>query len=198
MEIQSAIRIFKEGRTFVAHAFELDVGFLWHQGKGPEESQEAVRLFLEETEKMGTLEQIPEEAGYAKMEGGNDRPKVPRRPANQSSASYRKLMEVFEAEGSACVRIEGDHMVFTRPGVSRPIVIRRYLSVPVRTSLPGLHSDFDILPQRYLEAHQPLHGITAKMTGKHRGHLRLIDSKQFGGCGLTQLPVLDDPCDLGH
>ena len=30
-----------------------------------------------------------------------------------------------------CVRIEGDHMVFTNAGVARPVVIPRYAPVPV-------------------------------------------------------------------
>lgn len=45
--------------------------------------------------------------------------------------SYRQLVRVFEAEGFPCVRTEGDHMVFTKPGVIRPVVIPKYGSVPV-------------------------------------------------------------------
>jgi len=45
--------------------------------------------------------------------------------------SHKKLTKVFEAEGFRCVRIEGDHMIFTKPGVPRPIVIPRYASIPV-------------------------------------------------------------------
>jgi len=48
-----------------------------------------------------------------------------------SPVSYKKLVEVFEAEGFRCVRIEGDHMVFTKPGIIRPVVIPRYAAVPV-------------------------------------------------------------------
>jgi predicted RNase H-like HicB family nuclease len=67
MEIQLTTRIFKEGRTFVAHALELDVSSC---GSSKERAlsnlKDAVRLFLEEAEKMGTLEQVLEEAGYSK------------------------------------------------------------------------------------------------------------------------------------
>lgn len=35
-------------------------------------------------------------------------------------------MKVFEAEGFACVRTTGDHMVFTERGVERPVVIPKY------------------------------------------------------------------------
>jgi predicted RNA binding protein YcfA (HicA-like mRNA interferase family) len=45
--------------------------------------------------------------------------------------SYKELQRVFEADGFGLVREQGDHMVFTKPGVVRPIVIPRYASVPV-------------------------------------------------------------------
>lgn len=44
---------------------------------------------------------------------------------------YKQLVKVFEAEGFRCVRTEGDHMIFTKPGVIRPVVIPEYASVPV-------------------------------------------------------------------
>lgn len=67
MEIQFTTRIFKEGRSYVAHALELDVSSCGGtKEKALKNLKEAVRLFLEEAEKMGTLEQILEEAGYSK------------------------------------------------------------------------------------------------------------------------------------
>lgn len=67
MEIQFTTRIFKEGRTFVAHALELDVpSWGGSKEKAPRNLKEAVRLFLEEPGKIGTLEQILAEAGYSK------------------------------------------------------------------------------------------------------------------------------------
>ena len=67
MEIQFTTRVFKEGRTYVAHARELDVSSC---GASKEEAlknvKEAVRLFLEEAEKMGSLKQILEETGCSK------------------------------------------------------------------------------------------------------------------------------------
>jgi hypothetical protein len=72
MEIQFTTRIFKEGRTFLAHALELDVSSCGGtQDKALKNLKVAVRLFLEEAEKMGTLDQILEEAGYGKR-----RPKI--------------------------------------------------------------------------------------------------------------------------
>jgi predicted RNA binding protein YcfA (HicA-like mRNA interferase family) len=48
-----------------------------------------------------------------------------------SPVSYKQLVKVFQAEGFRCVRTEGDHQVFTKPGVLRPVVIPRYAAVPV-------------------------------------------------------------------
>lgn len=48
-----------------------------------------------------------------------------------SPVSYKSLVRVFEAEGFRCVREEGDHMVFTKTGVIRPVLIPKYASVPV-------------------------------------------------------------------
>ena len=40
-------------------------------------------------------------------------------------------MRVFERAGFSCVRIEGDHYVYTKDGVARPIVIPDWQEVPV-------------------------------------------------------------------
>ena len=67
MEIQFTTQIFKEGRIFVAHTRELDLSSCGGtRQKALRNLKEAVRLFLEEAEKMGTLQQILEEAGYLK------------------------------------------------------------------------------------------------------------------------------------
>ena len=67
MEIQFTTRIFKEGRSYVAHALELDVSSCGgSKEKALRNLKEAVLLFLGEAAKMNTLEQILEEAGYGK------------------------------------------------------------------------------------------------------------------------------------
>ena len=48
-----------------------------------------------------------------------------------SLVSYRRLVKVFEADGFGHVRTEGDHMVLTKTGVIRPIVIPKSAPVPV-------------------------------------------------------------------
>ena len=77
MEIQFTTCIFKEGRTFVGHAQELDVSSC---GSTKERAQrnlkDAVRLFLEEAEKAGTLEIILNEAGYKRTRKKLEGPKV--------------------------------------------------------------------------------------------------------------------------
>ena len=66
MEIQFTTRIFKEGRRFIAHALELDVSSCGGtKEKALKNLKEAVRLFVEEAEKMGTLKQILEESGFS-------------------------------------------------------------------------------------------------------------------------------------
>ncbi len=44
---------------------------------------------------------------------------------------YRKLVRVLEVEGFVLVRQRGDHMVFTKPGMQRPVVVPRYDPLPV-------------------------------------------------------------------
>jgi predicted RNA binding protein YcfA (HicA-like mRNA interferase family) len=48
-----------------------------------------------------------------------------------SPVSYQRLVKVFEADGFRHARTEGDHMVFTKPGATRPVVIPKYGAVPV-------------------------------------------------------------------
>jgi predicted RNA binding protein YcfA (HicA-like mRNA interferase family) len=42
-----------------------------------------------------------------------------------------RLKKVFEKAGFKCVRIEGDHFVYTKEGVPRPVVIPDWKEVPV-------------------------------------------------------------------
>jgi len=64
MNTQFTTRIFKEGRTYVAHALELDISSCGGtKGKALKNLKEAVRLFLEEAKNIGSLERILEVAG---------------------------------------------------------------------------------------------------------------------------------------
>ena len=42
-----------------------------------------------------------------------------------------KLRRIFEKAGFKCVRIEGDHFVYTKQGVARPVVIPDWKDIPV-------------------------------------------------------------------
>ncbi|MBI5885160.1 MAG: type II toxin-antitoxin system HicA family toxin [Deltaproteobacteria bacterium] len=42
-----------------------------------------------------------------------------------------RLRKVFEKAGFKCVRIEGDHFVYTKMGVPRPVVIPDWDELPV-------------------------------------------------------------------
>jgi len=71
ISIEFDMIVFKEDDAFVAYCPELDLSSC---GSNVEQAREmlkkAVRLFLEEAEKMGTLEDILEESRYKKDEKG--------------------------------------------------------------------------------------------------------------------------------
>lgn len=70
MKIWFTTQIFKEGRLFVAHTPELDVSSCGGtKDRALKNLKGAVRLFLGEAEKMGTLDQILEELVQAAMLG---------------------------------------------------------------------------------------------------------------------------------
>ena len=67
MNIRFTAQVFKEGRMYVAHNPELDVSSCaTTKNKALSNLKEAVHLFLEETENMGTLATILREAGFVK------------------------------------------------------------------------------------------------------------------------------------
>ncbi len=69
--------VFREGKAFVAYSPELDVsscGNTFEQAR--ENLKTAVRLFLEEAEKMGTLEDILSESGYTRNRVGWSPPRM--------------------------------------------------------------------------------------------------------------------------
>lgn len=44
---------------------------------------------------------------------------------------YSDLVKVFERDGFTFDRQSGDHLIFTKAGISRPIVIPAYREIPV-------------------------------------------------------------------
>jgi predicted RNA binding protein YcfA (HicA-like mRNA interferase family) len=63
---------------------------------------------------------------------------------------YRKLVRVLEMEGFTFVRERGDHMIFTKTGVLRPIVVPRYDALPVFI-IKNVLRTAQISRERYLE-----------------------------------------------
>jgi len=67
---------------------------------------------------------------------------------------FRKLVRVLELDGCRLAREEGDHMIFTKPGIKRPIVVPRYNPVPIfiirnvlRTAQISRERYFELLDQ---------------------------------------------------
>ena len=44
---------------------------------------------------------------------------------------YQTLVRIFEKDGFSFARQSGDHLIYMKPGVKRPLVIPAYRSVPV-------------------------------------------------------------------
>lgn len=76
MIIQFTSQIFKDGKMYVAYAPELDLSSCaTTKIKAQKNLLEAVRLFLEEAEKKGSLEQILKEAGFVRRKEKLEGPK---------------------------------------------------------------------------------------------------------------------------
>jgi predicted RNA binding protein YcfA (HicA-like mRNA interferase family) len=45
--------------------------------------------------------------------------------------SYTRLVCVFEKDDFVYSRTRGDHLIYTKPGIPRPLVISKYDAVPV-------------------------------------------------------------------
>ena len=67
---------------------------------------------------------------------------------------YQNLVRVFEKDGFTFNRQKGDHLIYVKPGISRPVVIPMYNPVPVfiiknllRTSGMSRERYFELLGQ---------------------------------------------------
>ena len=68
---------------------------------------------------------------------------------------FRTLIRVFEEEGFRFNRQHGDHLIYTKAGAKRPLVIPMYSDVPVfviknllRTAAMSRERYFDLLQNR--------------------------------------------------
>lgn len=67
IQIDFDMIVFKENETYVAYCHELDISSCGNTVEHAKEMlKTAVRLFIEEAEKLGTIEDILEEANYKK------------------------------------------------------------------------------------------------------------------------------------
>ena len=70
-------------------------------------------------------------------------------------APYTTLVRIFERDGFAFRRQHGDHLIYTKPNVKRPLVIPAYQEVPVfiiknllRTAGMSRERYFELLQER--------------------------------------------------
>ncbi len=63
---------------------------------------------------------------------------------------YRKLVKIFELEEFRYKRTRGDHLIYTKPGISRPIVIPKCREIPVFVIKNNLRSA-GIARERYVK-----------------------------------------------
>jgi predicted RNA binding protein YcfA (HicA-like mRNA interferase family) len=63
---------------------------------------------------------------------------------------YQALVRVFETEGFAFSRQRGDHLIYTKAGSKRPLVIPGYRAVPVFIIKDLLRSS-GVSRERYFE-----------------------------------------------
>jgi len=67
-----------------------------------------------------------------------------------SPIHYRKLVKVFEKEGFIHIRTKGDHLVYQKQGIVRPIVIPMYTEIPEFIIVKNLKTA-NISRKKYLE-----------------------------------------------
>ena len=64
---------------------------------------------------------------------------------------YQKLVKIFELEGFIIKRQKGDHLILTKPGIKRPLVIKKSpREVPVAHILTNLKTA-GMSRERYFE-----------------------------------------------
>ena len=73
-----------------------------------------------------------------------------------SPVHYRRLCCVFELAGFRQVREEGSHLIYTKTGVLRPIVIPKYRALPVFIIRNNLRSAA-LSRERYFELLERCH-----------------------------------------
>lgn len=68
---------------------------------------------------------------------------------------YRKLVKLFELDGFTVKRQKGDHLILTKPGVKKPVVIKKsprevpvtHILTNLKTARIGRERYFELLDQ---------------------------------------------------
>ena len=76
-------------------------------------------------------------------------------PRKITPIAYHKLVKVFELAGFAIKRQKGDHLILTKPGVKRPVVIKKsprevpvtHIRTNLRTATIDREHYFELLDQ---------------------------------------------------
>jgi predicted RNA binding protein YcfA (HicA-like mRNA interferase family) len=72
-------------------------------------------------------------------------------PQKITPISYQKLVKIFEMDGFVLKRQKGDHLIMTKPGIRRPLVIKTSPhSVPVTHIMTNLRTA-GMTRERYFE-----------------------------------------------
>ena len=67
-----------------------------------------------------------------------------------TSLHYKKLVKIFELEGFQYKNTKGDHLIYGKSGILRPIVIPKHKEIPVFIIKNNLRSA-GIARERYFE-----------------------------------------------
>ena len=70
-------------------------------------------------------------------------------------AHYKTLIRIFERDGFIFHRQHGDHLIYSKPGVRRPLVIPMYEEVPVFI-IKNLMRNAGMIRERYFDLLQHL------------------------------------------
>lgn len=62
---------------------------------------------------------------------------------------YRKLAKIFESQGFIYIKTKGDHLVYKKEGIERPVIIPMYKEIPKFIILNNLKTA-EITREKYL------------------------------------------------
>jgi predicted RNA binding protein YcfA (HicA-like mRNA interferase family)/predicted RNase H-like HicB family nuclease len=136
-EVGFTVRLFREGETYVAHVPELDISSCGDtEAETRRNIKDAVAGFLNMRRSRGRSCKSSRKRAIGWMVGAGANRKSSRPSGCRSGlpdrklvpVPYQTLVRIFEKDGFSLARQEGDHRIFTKAGVLRPLVIPTYPS----------------------------------------------------------------------